>query len=317
MATKEEIEMFVVEAEGHIQKGEKDILKFEKNPDDKKLIQDLFFGFQALKGLTSTIGLDKVSKFCLHFESLLGKAKENKGSMKKTSEFVNLIYESYDILHSVIERVKKGELKDIDDEILNNLKDTLEDFDSEYEITFINPIPPDEVQSTISDSKNNFYKIYVRIAETCRFKKVRLYFIFRALNKIGQICWSSPDPDILERGEFDLDFEIYFISQKNNEEVAQNLEEILEIENKIINELSSKAFEDIIKSFSLKWQKQRSKAAGKELSERKAPKEDKKKAIVTTTPKESIPRIIFTNGIEGMKDRIITVPNNHFIRLIN
>ena len=317
MASKEEIEMFVAEAESHIQKGEKDILKFEKNPDDIKLLEALYFGFQALKGLTAAIGLDKVSKFCLHFESLLNKAKVSKTSIKKANEFVNLIFESLNVLRSVVDRVKKGEIKDIDDDILQDLKDTLEDLDSEYDITFINPIPLEKVQSIIDDTQNIFYKIYVLIESTCKFKKVRLYFIFRALNKLGQICWSNPDPDILERGEFDLDFEIYFISLKKNEVITQTLDEILEIENKVINEMSPETFGDLVKNVSAKWKKEKVVAG---VQEKKVePKLEKKipSKISTSPQKKNIPKIIFTNGIDGMKSSIITLPNNHFIKLIN
>jgi len=244
VTSKEEIDMFIFETEGHLQKSRDEIQKFVDNPKDIKPLEELLFSFQALKALSPMVGLNNLSKYCFYFESLLRNAKDTKTTTKKTDDLINIIFDCFEVLDSVLNKVKNGNLEDINDELLKDQKVILDDYESEYEITFINPIPLDEIKTVISDSQNNkFYKIHIKIPETCKFKKVRLYFIFRALNKIGQICWSNPEPLKLEsldseEFEFEFEFEIYFISHEGiaQEEIAQVLDEILEIEKKSLQQ---------------------------------------------------------------------------------
>ncbi len=254
MASKEDIQLFINESEDLIQKVEDEVLKLEENPRNKKPVQELFFAFHTLKGLTAMAGFENVSKFCHFLEDFLNKAKDNKVSTEKISKFTSIFFESLDVLRTVVSRLKKGDNTDIDVKFLDEIKDTFDDFENEYEITFIKPIPQDKIKQTLSVKNNKYYKIYLRLQATCVFKKVRLFIIFRALNEVGQICYSNPEPRLLEIGNFDRDFEIYYITQKNSAQISQILEEILEIDNKVITELNHDKFEALLTNFSIKMQ---------------------------------------------------------------
>ncbi|MFX1453547.1 MAG: chemotaxis protein CheA, partial [Promethearchaeota archaeon] len=252
MSTKEDIQLFINESEDLIQKVEEEVLKLEDDPKDKKPIQELFFAFHTLKGLTAMAGFENVSKFCHFLEDFLNKAKNDKVSVKKISQFTSIFFESLDVLRTVVNKVKKGDHTDIDVKFLEEIKDTFKDFQTNYEITFIRPIPSNKVKEILSDKNTNYYKIYIRLQATCVFKKVRLFIIFRALNEIGQICFSKPEPRILELGNIDRDFEIYFLSKKKSNEINKILEEILEIDNKVISKISTEDFEKLMTHFSTK-----------------------------------------------------------------
>lgn len=274
MASKEDIQLFINESEDLIQKVEEEVLKLEENPRNKKPIQELFFAFHTLKGLTAMAGFENVSKFCHFLEDFLNRAKSDKVSTKKISQFISIFFESLDVLRTVVNKVKKGDHTDIDVKFLEEIKDTFKDFQTDYEITFINPIPPNKIKQTVNAKNNKFYKIYIRLQATCVFKKVRLFIIFRALNEIGQICFSNPEPRILEIGNIDRDFEIYYLSQKNSTNITQVLDEILEIDNKVISELSPEEFERLLADFSIKLQKEKSDIAKLELDEEETYEEE-------------------------------------------
>ncbi len=257
MASKEDMQLFINESEDLIQKVEDEVLKLEENPRNKKPIQELFFAFHTLKGLTAMAGFDNASKFCHFLEDFLNKAKNNKVSSEKIRNFTSIFFESLDVLRTVVSRVKKGDNTDIDIKFLEEIKETFEEFDTEFEITFIKPIPQNKIKQTISAKNKKFYKIYIRLQATCVFKKVRLFIIFRALNDIGQICFSKPEPRLLEIGNFDRDFEIYYITQKTPSQISQILEEILEIDNKVITELARDKFETLLTNFSIKMQNEK------------------------------------------------------------
>ncbi len=240
----EEEELFTAETEGLINKIEEEIIKFEKEPTIFKPIQELFFVFNGLTGLIKMIDLENVLKFNLLIEKMLKKVTDTEIPENKVNQFINLMFKSLEILKLVVNNIKKGEIKDLENEDLDRLKDNIDDFEKEFEITFINPISPKNLELALIDKK--LYKISIQIKETCKFKKVRLFFIFRALNNLGQICYSMPEPELLEQGEFDLDFEIYFISKETTNEIISVLNEILEIEKSVVQEISIDKFKKVI-----------------------------------------------------------------------
>ncbi len=246
MASNEDMKIFLSETEDLVQTIEDNVLNLEENPDNKKAIQNLYFTFHTLKGMTAMVGLDNLSEFCHNFENLLDKAKEEEVSANKSREIVELMFESLDVLRLVTKQAKAGEIKDIDDRMVKELKEGFEEFQSDYEITFIKTIPNDQIDSLTTNKKNRFYKITIELQSTCVFKKVRLFIIFRALNEIGQIYWSDPEPYLLENGQFDLKLAIYYLTEHDSKKITQVLDEILEIENKSIAPLSSKQFKDVL-----------------------------------------------------------------------
>jgi len=260
MGSKEDMELFISETEDLIQKTEDEILKIEENPNDSSPIQELFYTFHTLKGIIAMAGFDNASKFCHHIETTLDNAKKNKISANKIGDFINVLLESLDMLRTLLNRVKKGDMTDIDNKFLIEVKESFEVLESTNDIVFIKPITSSKIDQIIAKRGAHFYKIYILIQTTCVFKKVRLFIIFRALNEIGQICSSNPVPEVLESGKFNLDFELYYISSKSPSEITQILEEILEIENKVITKLDPKDFKKIVSDLSATGKKVKQKA---------------------------------------------------------
>ncbi|MFX1573921.1 MAG: chemotaxis protein CheA [Promethearchaeota archaeon] len=257
MASYDDIKLFISEAEDLIQKTEDEILKLEENTENPKPIQELFFTFHTLKGLTAMAGFENLSKFCHHFESFLENAKDNKVSIGKRTDFIDMLFESLDVLKNVLKKVKKGDLKDIDTKFLEEIKRSFESFDTDsYDITFIKPITLEEITEILSNRQNKPYKIYIRLEETCVFKKVRLFIIFRALNERGKICWTTPAPESLERAILKNEFEIYFISDQQKQQISHILDEILEIESIVITILNPEEFKSTINNLKEKWDKE-------------------------------------------------------------
>ena len=214
MASKEDMELFLSETEDLIQKTEEEILKIEENPNDSSPIQELFFTFHTLKGIIAMAGFDNASKFCHHIETTLDHAKKNKISANKIGDFINVLLESLDMLRTLLNRVKKGDMTDIDNKFLIEVKESFEVLESTNDIAFIKPITSSKIDQIIAKGGTHFYKIYILIQTTCVFKKVRLFIIFRALNEIGQICSSNPVLEVIESGKSNLDFELYYIVPK-------------------------------------------------------------------------------------------------------
>ncbi len=269
MSSKEDMKLFFSETEDLLQNIEDSILEFEENPKINKPIQDLFFSFHTLKGLTAMIGLNNLSQLCHSFETFLEKNKEIKDENRKR-EVIPMLFECLDIIRNTINNLKGDQFKDLDSQILEELTKGFGEAEVEAEVTFFTQITVDEIKNAVSKNKENLYKIYVRIQDTCVFKKVRLFIIFRALNNVGKICASKPNPEQLEKGSFESDFEIFFISQKNSTEITSILGEILEIENKVVTKITLEEFSTEVEQIN----KKSKSSAAREKSLQNQPVED-------------------------------------------
>ena len=241
VASKDDIKLFFNESEDLIQKIEQSILELEEKPNDKKPIQELFFAYHTLKGLTAMVGFENLSKFCHYFETFLENNKDPK-NIKNREDFISLLFESLDVLRNHIYKAKKGKMEDLDKQFLKELNDTFNGFEAKSDFSFIKSLSEDQFKKIKGDKKTKFYKIYIRIQDTCVFKKVRLFIIFRALSSATSLCSTKPAPHVLEEGNFEKDFEIYCYSEKQPKVIEKILDEILEIENKVITELNAEEF---------------------------------------------------------------------------
>ena len=124
-----------------------------------------------------------------------------------------------------------------------------EEFESIREFVQLDSKSLEKIQETLIDDSYFSYKVYVRLQPTCLLKRVRLFIIFRALSELGKICFTNPDSEVLESGEFKSEFEVYFISQKDDKEILKALDEILEIENKYILSKSKDEFITLFSEF--------------------------------------------------------------------
>ncbi|MFX1425484.1 MAG: chemotaxis protein CheA, partial [Promethearchaeota archaeon] len=284
MASNDDIKLFISEAEDLIQKTEDEILNLEQNPGNPKPIQELFFTFHTLKGLTAMAGFENLSKFCHHFETFLHNTKDKKVPPKKHKDFIDMLFESLDVLRNVLKKVKEGDLTDIDGNFVEDIKGSFDTFEVEYDITFIQPISTDEITKILKDNKKKPYKIYIRLEETCVFKKVRLFIIFRALNGNGQICWTNPAPESLEKAILKNEFEIFYISQKDKPEISHTLDEILEIESVVISTQKPQEFQKIIADLKDKWEHEQAEVTSQESGEESTYEEEVIDDEITQVP---------------------------------
>ena len=74
----------------------------------------LYFSFHTLKGLTAMVGFENTSKFCHYFESFLDKAKDQTISPEQQDDFMRLLFDSLDLLRSILKRIKDGDMTDIE-----------------------------------------------------------------------------------------------------------------------------------------------------------------------------------------------------------
>ncbi len=101
---------FMIEAAEILDELNRDILEFENNQTDTKLLNSLFRYAHTLKGAAHVVGLLNIGKLAHAVEDLFSKARDDK--KKLGTHEISLIIETIDIIAKIIEEVKKGEPED-------------------------------------------------------------------------------------------------------------------------------------------------------------------------------------------------------------
>ncbi len=91
---------FVIEAGEILDQLDIDFVQLEKNPDEKKLIENIFRGMHTLKGSSGFFAFKRLEKLAHACETLLSKVRE--GQIALNQEMVTTLLEGFDALRIII-----------------------------------------------------------------------------------------------------------------------------------------------------------------------------------------------------------------------
>ncbi|HNI98110.1 MAG TPA: Hpt domain-containing protein, partial [Leptospiraceae bacterium] len=100
-------ELFLEESEDQIEELNGNLLKLESDHSNPEIINDIFRAAHSLKSSAAFVGLYNLSDLAHKMENLLQKIREDKISVNVT--LVNLLFECFDLIKSVIDAVGQGE----------------------------------------------------------------------------------------------------------------------------------------------------------------------------------------------------------------
>ncbi len=102
---QEILEDFLVEAFELIEQMDQDLVELEANPEDLELLNGIFRVAHTVKGSSSFLNFDILTKLTHHMEDVLNKAR--KGELKITSDIMDVILESVDMMKGLLESIKE------------------------------------------------------------------------------------------------------------------------------------------------------------------------------------------------------------------
>ena len=139
------LEDFLVEAFEMIEQLDQDLVELESNPDDLDLLNRIFRVAHTIKGSSSFLNFDVLTKLTHHMEDVLNKARH--GELKLNSDIMDVVLESIDMMKALLEYIRDtGNDKDsgIDiDEVVPRL-DAISSGNSPAEVAQSTPEPEPE-----------------------------------------------------------------------------------------------------------------------------------------------------------------------------
>jgi two-component system, chemotaxis family, sensor kinase CheA len=105
-------EVFVSESKEHLVALNAALIELEKKPSNKEVLNDIFRVAHTLKGMSATMGYDKMTRLAHQMEDVLDSLR--KGEAQARGNIVDVIFECFDKLENLIEEIESGVESKID-----------------------------------------------------------------------------------------------------------------------------------------------------------------------------------------------------------
>ncbi|HHY04426.1 MAG TPA: chemotaxis protein CheA [Thermoanaerobacterales bacterium] len=233
------LNVFLEEAKEHILSLNQDLLELEASPEGY-VVDEIFRSAHTLKGMSGTMGFNKISQITHEMENLLQEIRS--GNMTITPEIIDTLLEATDVLESFVNTIAETgeEGKQDIKSILNKLKRS--------DLTYIS----NEQNDTQLQEHHGFneyegrlinqalekqlyvWKIIIKLQKECLLKSARAFLVFKTLENFGDIIKTEPPVQDIEDEKFDSEFTLFIVTSENRENIKVALESISELESIVI-----------------------------------------------------------------------------------
>jgi two-component system chemotaxis sensor kinase CheA len=229
-------ELFLSESQEYLGSISKCLVKLEEKPSDPVPLNEIFRCVHTLKGMSATMGYDKLTQLSHEMEDLLDQLRNKK--MELTSEIIDALFEAVDVIEELFNEIKdkkpsatdisqisrdlksllSGE-KAVKKEKQQPLKEKSKGEDIETDIAFAEL----EVNrfGELKKQGNNIFRIKISLSRDCAMKEARAFLVITNLNKLGEIIKAVPGVESLKEGKFDFSF-VAFLGTREQQSIVQS-----------------------------------------------------------------------------------------------
>ncbi|MBS4536030.1 chemotaxis protein CheA [Clostridium sp. D2Q-14] len=243
------IDIFIEESNEHLQSMNDSLLKLENEPENIELLNEIFRVSHTLKGMSATMGFEKMSTLTHQMENLLQELRNQ--NILINTDIIDILFQCFDKLEqyvsNIIEESTEG---DIDvtylteklDELVNGKSSTI----TKEKSTGKEEIIEEHVLKILKEADKKGmkgYKISVEVEESCMLKAARAFIVFNTLEEHSDIIKSNPTTEDIEDEKFDNTFEVFIVTEESIEKIEKELVAISEIQNINIEDLKIDSYD--------------------------------------------------------------------------
>ena len=113
MDTNQYMDMFLDESHEHLQSLNEGLLSLEENSEDVSVVNDIFHNAHTLKGMSATMGYNKIAELTHEMEDVLDLIR--KEQLKLDEDIIDTLFKCLDSLEPMIDSVANGDSEDVVD----------------------------------------------------------------------------------------------------------------------------------------------------------------------------------------------------------
>ena len=256
MDTNQYMDMFLDESHEHLQSLNEGLLSLEENSDDVSVVNEIFRNAHTLKGMSATMGYNKIAELTHEMEDVLDLIR--KEQLKLNEDIIDTLFKCLDSLEQMINSVGDGEAEDVVDvtDLVAKLSSISKGTPMPKAADAAAEAAPQEAADSpsivLTDIDKDVLKqakesgmigvhVQVTLAATCLLKSARSYMVMNALDELGDVIKSVPPAEDLEQEKFDHTFDVLLITAAEVKDVEEALESISEIEKVSVNVVDTEA----------------------------------------------------------------------------
>lgn len=235
------MDLFLEESREHLQVLNEQLLVLEKEHSNKGAIDEIFRSAHTLKGMSATMGFEKIADLTHNMENLLDKLRS--GKLDVNQEINDVLFRCVDTLESMVESIIAGDKKEFD------VSGLIGDIERAEKGTPVPAVSQDSssggscdgmfkahldnygvgVLEKAKETGANAYYFKIKLDDNCVMKSVRAFMVFNTLEKMGDIIKSIPHTQEIEDENFDKEIIVYFVSEESLEKIKDSINNISEI----------------------------------------------------------------------------------------
>ncbi len=237
---------------------DKMLLSLEQNPSNLEAIEEIFRAAHTLKGMSATMGFEKIAHLTHEMENILDKLRNHQ--IPVTTQVIDVIFETFDVLRTLVNDSIESTDSNIDLSELSTKLSALGSGEAQAPAaaggnatTAPSPTTQGATQASSSgvnledlglsafeissleeagDDGKNVILLQISLVSDCLLKGPRIFMILRTLDDLQcDIIKSAPDVKDLENEKFDRSFKMLLTTDKTVEDLHEGIEAISEIEN--------------------------------------------------------------------------------------
>ena len=225
-------------------------LVIEKDPGNSEAIAEIFRSAHTLKGMSATMGFDRMASLTHAMEDMLDAVR--KGEYSLNAGDIDLLFRSLDTLQSMVDAIRAaGSDASVDTEDLvrairssTTNRGVAEPSEAE---SVLNEELSGQEQKWVSEAAAMGFGVFeasVTLSSDCLLKAARAYMVVSRLDEMGDIIKTVPPVEALENEEFAHDFLVYVSTHHKGEELKDVVNRVSEVASVEIRELSASPSEE-------------------------------------------------------------------------
>lgn len=247
--------MYIDGSKENLDMMDKMLLNLEQNPNDIDSVGEIFRAAHTLKGMSATMGFEKVAHLTHEMENILDKLRNKE--IPVTTIVVDVLFETFDVLRILVNDSISSSDSNVNlDAISKKLLDVAgTNTQQESQAASAQSAPAEtgpelsgiilnefELQVIVEGEQrgSHIFLLQVTLVADCLLKAPRAFMVVRNLEELKcEIIKSVPEIKDLEEEKFDLSFKMLLITPTEADDVKIGIESISEIETVRVTTLTS------------------------------------------------------------------------------
>ncbi|MBU1106375.1 MAG: Hpt domain-containing protein, partial [Candidatus Riflebacteria bacterium] len=267
--------MYVDGSRENLDMMDKFLLALEQNPSNLEAVGEIFRAAHTLKGMSATMGFEKVAHLTHEMESILDQLRNHQVELSST--IVDILFETFDVLRTLVNDSIEATDSNVDiDTIIKKLheapkgKSAASKVEAKAVSVEEKPAPPETRPAQASEESqlaleladismnefeqqllieahqggSNILLMVVTLVPDCMLKAPRAFMVARCLEDLKcEIIKSVPETKDIEEEKFDLSFKMVLLGDAEDEAIRYAIESISEIDSVKVTRLKPEDFQ--------------------------------------------------------------------------